>query len=297
MRLAPGKPAWNPRALLVLGRVSNLPTIFSNCLAAWVLGEGGPPGRFVLLSLGAALLYTSGLYLNDAFDAEFDRQRRRDRPIPSGQISHERVWQLGWTLLAGGVGVFLFVGTPSLIVALTLAGVIVLYNAVHKRTALAVVLMGVCRFLLYLLAATAATQVTGLALWSGLALGTYVVGLSYLARKESILGPVRWWPVLTLAAPVLLAFLANGPAGEAEQTGYRERAFYLSLLLVIWILPSLRFAFGKAPRQISFAVSNLLAGIVLVDLLATVGEPWFVVPAFGLFFASTLVLQRVAPAT
>jgi len=297
LRPTAGKPAWTPQTLLVLGRVANLPTIFSNCLAAWVLAGGGPPGRFVLLNLGAALLYTSGLYLNDAFDAEFDRQRRRERPIPSGQISPERVWQLGWALLAGGVGVFLFVGTASFIVALALAGLSVLYNAVHKRTALAVVLMGACRFLLYLLGATAAAQVTGLAIWSGMASGAYVVGLSYLARKESILGPVRWWPVLTLAAPVLLAFLANGPAAEAEQTGYRERAFYLSLLLVIWILPSLRFAFGKEPRQISFAVSNLVAGIVLVDLLATAGEPWFVVPAFGLFFASTLVLQRFVPAT
>ena len=297
MRLAPGKPAWNPRALLVVGRVSNLPTIFSNCLAAWVLGGGGPPGRFLLLSLGAALLYTSGLYLNDAFDAEFDRQRRRDRPIPAGMISPERVWQWGWALMVGGVGLFLFVGSASFLVALVLAGLIVLYNATHKRTALAVVLMGACRFLLYLLGATAATQVTGLAIWSGMALGAYVVGLTYLARKESILGPVRWWPVLTLAAPVLLAFLANGPAGAAEQTEYRERAFYLSLLLVIWILPSLRFAFGKEPRQISFAVSNLQAGIVLVDLIATAGEPWFVVPAFGLFFASVLVLQRAVPTT
>lgn len=295
MPLPPGKPAWDPQALLALARVSDLPTVLSNCLAAWVLAEGGPPSRFILLCLGAVLLYTSGLYLNDAFDAEFDRQRRRNRPIPLGRISRERVWQLGWAFMVGGVGLFLFVGTASFVVALVLAGLIVLYNAVHKRTALAVVLMGGCRFLLYLLGATAATEVTGLVIWNGMALGTYVVGLTYLARKESILGPVRWWPVLTLAAPVLLAFLANGPAITPEQPGFRERAFYLSLLLVIWILPSLRFAFGREPRQIGFAVANLLAGVVLVDLLATAGEPRFVVPAFGLFFASVLVLQRILP--
>lgn len=297
MRWVAGKPVWSVHALLVLGRVSNLPTVFSNCLAAWVLGGGGGAADFVLLNLGAALLYTSGLYLNDAFDAEFDRQRRRERPIPSGQISHRLVWQLGWTWMAAGVGTFLFVGTPSLIVALLLAATIVFYNFVHKRNALAVVLMGGCRFLLYLLGATAAHQVTGLALWSGLAQGAYVVGLSYLARKESIIGPVRWWPVLTLAAPLLLALLANGPGGDDERGGYRERAFYLGLLLVIWILPSLRFAFRKETRQLGFAVSNLLAGIVLVDLLATAGEPWLVLPAFGFFFAATLVLQRFVPAT
>ncbi len=297
MLLASPQPHSSLRALLLLGRVSNLPTVFSNCLAAWVLSGGGSPGHFLLLNLGAALLYTGGLYLNDAFDADFDRQRRRERPIPSGQIRHALVWQLGWAWLAGGVGVFLFVGTSSFLVALILALVIVVYNWIHKRYALSVMLMGGCRFLLYLLAATAATQVTGLAIWSGITLGAYVVGLSYLARKESILGPVRWWPVATLAAPILLAFLANGGGGESGLGGYRERAFYLGLLLVIWILPSLRFVFRSEARQIGFAVSNLLAGIVLVDLLATVGEPWIVLPAFGLFFASALVLQRFVPAT
>lgn len=296
IHLAPARPAGSWRALLALGRVAHLPTVCSNCLAAWVLAGGGPPERFVLLNLGAVLLYASGLYLNDAFDAESDRQRRRSRPIPSGQISLERVWQWGWALMAAGVGVFLFIGTASLIVALLLAGMVVLYNALHRRTGLADLFLGACRLLLYLLAATAATSVTGLALWSGLALGAYVVGLGHLARKERLPGPVPWWPLLTLAAPVLLAFLANGPAGDAEHAGYRERAFYLSLLLAIWILPGLRFAFGRTPHQIGFTGSNLLPGLVLVDLLATAGEPWYVVPAFGLFFGSTLVLQRFAPA-
>lgn len=290
MRSSADTTVWSVRALLVLGRVSNLPTIFSNCLAAWVLGGGGSVGHFLLLNLGAALLYTGGLYLNDAFDADFDRQRRRERPIPSGQISLALVWRLGWLWLGLGMAVFLWVGWGSFVVAVLLALVTVLYNAIHKRTALAVVLMGLCRFLLYLLGAASATEISGLAIWSGLALGLYVGGLSYLARKESILGPVQVWPILTLAAPVGLALLVNGP-------GYRERAFYLSLLLVIWILPSLRYVFRKEPRQIGFAVSNLLAGIVLVDLLATAGEPWGVVPAFVLLFIAAVGLQRFVPAT
>ena len=40
------------RALLILGRVSNLPTVWSNCLAGWLLGGGGEWGRFVVLCLG-----------------------------------------------------------------------------------------------------------------------------------------------------------------------------------------------------------------------------------------------------
>ena len=61
------------RALLVLGRVSNLPTVWSNCLAGWLLGGGGEWGGFCWLCLGATALYVGGMYLNDAFDAEFDR--------------------------------------------------------------------------------------------------------------------------------------------------------------------------------------------------------------------------------
>ncbi|MBN8245849.1 MAG: UbiA family prenyltransferase, partial [Verrucomicrobia bacterium] len=91
------------RTLLILGRVSNLPTVWSNCLAGWWLGGGGgSPWALVRLCLGASLMYVAGMYLNDAFDAEFDRQYRRTRPIPSGAIAESLVWRLGWILLGAG---------------------------------------------------------------------------------------------------------------------------------------------------------------------------------------------------
>src|SRR3954452_796413 len=87
-------PLW--RTLLVLGRVSNLPTVWSNCLAAWLLGGGGKNwDRFALVCSGATLLYIGGMYLNDAFDANFDAQHRRERPIPSGRIPLGWVWRVG----------------------------------------------------------------------------------------------------------------------------------------------------------------------------------------------------------
>ena len=83
------------RALLVLGRVSNLPTVWSNCLAAWWLAGGGTVERLPFLLLGATLLYTGGMFLNDAFDADFDNQYRKERPIPD-QTKNGRgqIWQL-----------------------------------------------------------------------------------------------------------------------------------------------------------------------------------------------------------
>jgi hypothetical protein len=68
------------RTLLVLGRVSNLPTVWSNCLAGWWLGGGGNFWKLPFLLLGVSALYTGGMFLNDAFDAEFDRQRRAGTP-------------------------------------------------------------------------------------------------------------------------------------------------------------------------------------------------------------------------
>jgi len=91
------------RTLLVLGRVSNLPTVWSNCLAGWWLGGGGNYWKLPFLLLGVSLLYTGGMFLNDAFDEDFDRQRRTERPIPSGKISTGRVWQLGFGQLALGI--------------------------------------------------------------------------------------------------------------------------------------------------------------------------------------------------
>src|SRR5262245_66174402 len=91
------------RTLLMLGRVSNLPTVWSNCLAGWLLGGGGLAARFVLLCSGATFLYVGGMYLNDAFDVEFDREFRRDRPIPAGAIGLESDWR--WSFIWRVLGI------------------------------------------------------------------------------------------------------------------------------------------------------------------------------------------------
>src|SRR5271169_6112757 len=96
------------RTLLVLGRVSNLPTVWSNCLAGWWLSGGGNFWKLPLLLLGMSALYTGGTFLNDAFDAEFDQRRRTARPIPAGKILPETVWFYGWVWLALGFLCLLF---------------------------------------------------------------------------------------------------------------------------------------------------------------------------------------------
>ena len=100
------------RTLLILGRTSNLPTVWSNCLAGFLLGGGTRWAVFGRLCLGTTLLYMGGMFLNDAFDASFDRQHRPERPIPSGRISEKSVWRMGCALLAAGT-LCIFCVTPG----------------------------------------------------------------------------------------------------------------------------------------------------------------------------------------
>ncbi|MBI3192157.1 MAG: UbiA family prenyltransferase, partial [Pedosphaera parvula] len=169
------------RTLLILGRTSNLPTVWSNCLAGWLLGGGGGDGRFALLCAGATCVYLGGMFLNDAFDADFDRAHRRERPIPPGAISEGEVWKWGFVWLPAGMLCLTLLGRPTSMLAGFLAVNILLYDAVHKHITFSPLIMAGCRFFLYLVAASAATgDGGGLAIWSAFALGGYIIGLSYL---------------------------------------------------------------------------------------------------------------------
>lgn len=279
------------RALLVLGRVSNLPTVWSNCLAGWLLGGGGEADRFLVMTLGATLVYCGGMFLNDAFDAAFDAQYRPERPIPSGATSAAQVWWWGGGLLGFGTLLLSFLGDTCAALAVLLTGLVLLYDAVHKMFTFAPILMAGCRVLLYLVAAsTAAHGVTGLALWSAFALGSYVLGLSFLARRESLPGPLQHGPLLSLGAPLLLATLVN--RGRTADV-----AIVLAIVLALWIARSLLSLRAGPNRQVGRAVGGLLAGIVLVDWLAVCHESYGVFALFLVLFILSLALQRLVPAT
>ena len=279
------------RTLLVLGRTSNLPTVWSNCLAGWWLAGHGNPRVLTPLLVGATLLYLGGMYLNDAFDAQFDSQHRRERPIPSGGITAKSVWQIGFGLLAAGLAMLFFIGVPTGMLGMSLVLCILLYDAVHKIITFAPIIMAGCRFLLYLVAAsTGVDGITGWPVWCGLALASYIVGLSFLARKESLRVEVNYWPCFFLAVPIGLAYLMN--------TGtYRHDALLLSAVVALWVIRSLRFTYREADRNIGRSVASLLAGIVLVDLLAVHNVPHSLGFVFVAFFLLALLFQRFIPAT
>lgn len=249
------------RSLLALSRPAALPTVCSNCLAGWWLGGGRSQDHLPLLLGGATALYLGGAFLNDAFDVSQDRQHRRHRPIPAGEIDLKAVWRWGLGWLIAGVLLLFRASFDAGLIALGLVCLIVLFNSLHRLPWVAATSLGLCRALLYVLGATVAARgVTGWAVWCGIALGTYAAGLELLSTQPGP-RPARAWPVALLTAPILLALILN--AGD-----YRGPALLLAAILALWGLRCLRPLFWSGEPNLGRAISGLASGMVLVDWLA-----------------------------
>jgi 4-hydroxybenzoate polyprenyltransferase len=276
---------------LRLGRVSNLPTVWTNALAGAVLATGGVPAFWTVVLSGLALtfFYEGGMWLNDAFDAEIDAAERADRPIPNGEISRSAVFTGGWILMGAGVLVSALLSPTCGVIGLLLSGAIVLYDWLHKRTVLSPVIMGSTRFLSYCLAAFAAATLTSAALWGALGLFAYIIGLTYAAKQEAYDKLGAAWPLAVLAAPLLYALTIG-----LEQP---STLIFLAALAAV-VAFALRRLFRRAKGDVPVAVVTLIAGISLYDaaLIAATGSFGLAVLA-ACGFLVTLALQRVASGT
>jgi len=110
--------------------------------------------------------------------------------------------------------------------------------------------------------------------------------------KPDARGHLAWHPqAMRLRLPLLLGALVVN-RGDPQ-----IRAVLLSGAILVWMLRSLRFALGSRQRNIGRAVSGLLAGIPLIDLLSIwEGSPAVAVLFLGLFLTA-LLFQRFIPAT
>lgn len=273
--------------LLKLGRVSNIPTVWTNVLAGTVLAGGDwRGGRTGLVLIAMSLFYVGGMYLNDYFDRAIDARERPHRPIPAGDISASAVVAIGFVLLACGIALMAAVGATAAVIGLLLAVFIVGYDLHHKGVALAPVAMGICRALAYCgAAAAAAGSVSVTVLSAALALTAYVAGLTYAASQETLDKVGNLWPLALLSVPTVLALVAF-------EHGLVAIVFYAAL--IGWLVCAIQLLI-KRPMigAVSRAVAWLIAGISLVDsaFLAGVGA---VVPAIWAVagFGATLVLQK-----
>lgn len=288
-------PVWlYIRSMLILGRVSNLPTVWSNCLAGWILaGNTDLSEKFFVLLSSATLFYVGGMYWNDTMDIEWDREKAPERPIPSGAIPLRHAWIWGGFLFTCGFGLALFLGTVALLLSTALFVSILIYDWSHKRISWAPVIMASCRFWLILFAAASAFDgrpISGFVLWSAVFLFCYIVGLSYIARHERLATPFDLWPLMLLSGPAVWGFIANSPSLWTQ-------SIVFAVPFLAWTAWALSYLLIPSRRQPGKAVSLLLSGIVLTDVIAIqpLGGPILII--LVALFASCQVLQKWIPAT
>jgi hypothetical protein len=278
--------------LLKLGRVSNLPTVWTNVLAGAVLSGGDwRSAKLGVMLVAMSLAYVGGMYLNDYFDRGIDGRERPERPIPSGDIAASTVATIGFSLIGAGTIATAAMGPAAAAMAALLAISVIAYDWHHKGNPFAPVVMGACRALVYGATATALSGgVTIFTAIAAVAVGAFVAGLTYAARQESLDKVGNLWPLLLLIAPLAAAF-------GVFREGFAALAVYLALAACIAASVYL-LAKRPGPGAVSRAVGWLIAGISLCDaaIMASVGA---VIPALVAVggFVLTLVAQKYVAGT
>lgn len=292
---------------LRLGRVSNLPTVWSNVLAAAVI-SGGLLSASSLASLliACSAMYIGGMYLNDALDADIDALERAERPIPSGMISKSSV--LKWCALWFSLGLCFFLiarawapeipddlggalFAQGLIAPVALLACIITYNRFHKNNPFGPALMASCRALVYLSVGYTLVLDPPLALWIGAILAfVWIMALTSLAKRESraLAGHTSSlpdWPLALLAIPIVVTL--------TMMPRITLLAVAVTATLVLVIVLARRWMRSGDGSGFARAIGLLIAGVALVDALAIVRSGGILFALVAVLLAGlTVILQR-----
>ncbi len=300
------------RAWLELSRGANLPTVWSNVLIGWLIAAASgaaltrtSPIELGALLLGASLLYTGGMFLNDACDVDWDALHRPSRPIPSGRVSRRAVLAAAFLSLLLGAGLLAWISPsgPALAVLGVLLCAIVAYSRWHKGFAAAPLLMGICRALLPLLGILSlepAYDIHGqcpvaLVLAHAAALGLFTASISLLARHESTGGrPPAAATWLAVIAPFIT--LLGWRLGEIDIWTWGVATLTaISIPLYQRLIP-----------DVGERVAERIAGLIMLDYVA-----WrLIAPSFAetdllahggvvlvVLYGTALGLRRLMPST
>jgi len=169
-----------------LGRVSNLPTIFSNVLVGSLLtGQALNLGLFFILLLALSLVYTGGMFLNDAFDVDYDRVNQPNRPICQGEVKRKEVFVLGFILITlANFLIALYASNLYVVLAMfILSLLVVFYNWYHKSNSWSAYVMAICRALIYIVSGLMMSDVWTIEQsYVAVVLALWVIGLTSFAK-------------------------------------------------------------------------------------------------------------------
>lgn len=278
--------------LLRLGRVSNLPTVWTDVIAATAIAGGHHFHALGLIIPAMTAFYVGGMYINDFFDRAIDVRERPGRPIAAGEISVGTVAGIGFALLALGILLMAPFGPAAAACGGLLAAAIVAYDLWHKGNPLSPVVMGLCRALVYVGTCVAvAGKLTSLAVLGAILLACHVAGLTYAAKQEHLNRIGSLWPLLMLAVP----FVAALSIGAGEWT---------VLLALVLLFAADTAAIDQlvrrpAPGAVGRAVLGLIAAICIVDAVAVAwaGGSAVLVVVCAAGYVLTRAAQKVVPGT
>ena len=173
-----------------LARAGNFPSVASNVLAALILSAAPSSpafpawGGLTLAILAGCLIYAGGATFNDVFDAAFDARHRPERAIPRGIVPRGTAAAIAALEMTLGLALLLAAGAAAPWAAV-LAGTILAYDWLHKRSVATVILMAGCRVALAVTLATLPGHALAAPFVAWVtALFAYIVVLSLIARWE-----------------------------------------------------------------------------------------------------------------
>ena len=299
---------------LQLARLPNVFTALGNVLMGWLVVHGtlAHDWRWLALATISGLHYVGGMFLNDAYDAEQDAIDRPQRPIPAGHIARQAALRAGFALLAAGI---LLAGLLSatagdpfpVAIAALLAVCIWLYDARLKSTGLGPLVMGACRSLNVLLGTsllppnspvTWSDRLFGLPAWIAAGIGIYIVGVTWLARREATTSSRTQ---LLAATGVLMVGLIMLAALSSRYDLQIDREAWLLLWGVTGIIIARRCVLAilsPTPTMVQRAIKHCILSLIVIDATITfgfAGPGWAVVVLallaptmlFGRWFSST----------
>jgi len=325
------------KALLATGRISNLPTVWCNCMAATlILFHQSQKGFLdfieqpwsqqltylaIFLVVISSCFYVGGCFMGDYYDRDFDAKHKPDRPIVSGVLNEKTVKIIGITLmitaLAGTtylphIAIEQFKSILILAPAILLFFAIQLYSEHHKKSLyIALPLIGLCRFSLIIFAASA----SALLLDEIDSLGHYV----HLAKIPIFTSTIILYASAVCLYTICFASVARTESSDSPITWRNILRYTMLGLPFVALISKGEFhgAYLAIAAMVAFAVyalwllrafqfleknkgiyvSKCLAGFCLLDACFVAQFGWIWFVICLALFGLALLLQRIAPAT
>lgn len=268
---------------LQLLRVPNVFTAMADIFMGFLFVHHGlrPVWEFLLLLTASSCLYCAGMVLNDLFDLKVDTRLRPQRPLPSGRVSKRTAVALAVGLTTLGLLAATLCSLASGTVALLLVVAILLYDGPCKTTPLGPVMMGLCRLLNVVLGMSTVLSTAGESAlppaWQVcLAMGLYVAGVTWFARREAEQSARA--QLIGAALVMNLAFGLLALAGRDSVFRYNDY-YWLMLVVAAWTVDRrlLSAIQSPEPARVQAAVKTSLMSLVWLDATIVCGvesPPW-----------------------